>query len=110
MFEKYYTPEQMAQLKARAEELGADVIRGAEAEWPRLIATMRAKMDAGADPSDPEVQALARRWQELIEMFTGGDAGIRQSLSNLYRGEPAFGAQQGLDGGIGDFVRRALDR
>jgi hypothetical protein len=46
---------------------------------------------------------------ELIELFTGGDAGIRQSLTNLYRGEPQFAAKQGLDGGLSDYVRRAVE-
>ncbi|MCR9245277.1 MAG: TipAS antibiotic-recognition domain-containing protein [bacterium] len=106
MFEKYYSKEQLAQLQARAEALGEDTIRAAEAEWPRLIAAMRDKMAAGAPPDDPEVMALARRWDELIEQFTGGDDGIRESLANLYRGEPQVAEERGLDGGLGDYVRR----
>jgi hypothetical protein len=48
-------------------------------EWPELIARMKAAMQRDADPQGEEVQALAKRWRELIEMFTGGDAGITQS-------------------------------
>ena len=80
----HYTPEQLDQLAARREALGEDVIRDVEAEWPRLMAAMGDAMDAGTDPADPAVAPLAHRWKELVEMFTGGDPGIRQSLQTTY--------------------------
>ncbi len=33
----------------------------------------------------PEVLALARRWKALVDAFTGGDLGIRQSLGRLWK-------------------------
>jgi MerR family transcriptional regulator, thiopeptide resistance regulator len=94
MFEKYYTPEQLEYLKQRAETVGAERMSEVGAEWPRLIAEVRAEMEKGTDPSEPRVQELARRWNGLVEEFTGGDAGIRQSLANLYREESQV---QGMD-------------
>jgi MerR family transcriptional regulator, thiopeptide resistance regulator len=85
MTESYYTPEQLAQLKQRAGQLGPDAIRAAEQEWPQLIAKAQALMDAGAPPADPQVQAVARRWKELVDAFTGGDPGIAESLGNLWK-------------------------
>jgi MerR family transcriptional regulator, thiopeptide resistance regulator len=41
----------------------------------------------GTDPGDEEVQALARRAGELVEMFTGGDPGIRDGLQRMYEQE-----------------------
>ena len=62
MVEKYYTPEQLEYLKERAREVGAERIKEVEtAEWPTLIAEVRAAMDRGTDPLSPEVQSLARR-------------------------------------------------
>jgi DNA-binding transcriptional MerR regulator len=107
MFEKYYTKEQLDSLKKRAEELGEDKIRAVEAEWPKLIASVRAEMEKGTDPKDPRVQALARRWNELILQFTGGDPGITQSLKSFYQGEPQFAAQQSLDGNMFEYLRKA---
>jgi hypothetical protein len=50
---------------------------------------MKAHRDAGTDPSDPEVRALAERWRDLTERtiagFTGGDAGITESLGACTR-------------------------
>jgi MerR family transcriptional regulator, thiopeptide resistance regulator len=108
MFEKYYTAEQLEQLKQRGAELGPEKIRAVQEEWPRLMAAMRAEMERGSDVSAPEVQVLAQRWSELIRMFTGGDAGIQRSLSNLHRGEPQMQAQTGLDPQLMAYVGRAL--
>lgn len=107
MYEKYFTKEQLDELAQRREMLGEEKMREVQEEWPRLIAAVRAEMDNGTDPKDPKVQALAKRWQELIEMFTGGNPAIAQSVANLYRGESQFQEQQGLDSSLSDYVRRA---
>src|SRR5438552_3958959 len=79
MTEKYYSPEQQEWLKAHAEEVGSGRIQSAETEWADLMAQVRAAIDAGTDPSDPSVRALAQKWFSLIEEFTGGNEGISQS-------------------------------
>lgn len=89
--EKYYTPEQLEYLKKRRETLGDDYIHQVEAEWPQLIAKVRDAMDAGTPPSDPAVQAMARRWMELVKDFTGGDPGIEDSLRRGYQDDPTWG-------------------
>jgi hypothetical protein len=40
-------------------------------------------------------------------MFTGGDAGILQSLKNLYQGEPQVARQNGLEAGMSEYIQRA---
>ena len=95
MIEKYYTPEQLAQLEERRKQLGDEAIHRAEEEWFELIAAFEAEHARGTDPADPRVQQLAARSQELIEQFTGGDPGIRQSLQNMYEGEDPEKASRG---------------
>lgn len=107
MHETYYTEEQLDTLAARREELGDDAIRSVEAEWPRLIAAVRAEMDQGTDPASDEVRRLAERWDELVGMFTGGDPGISQSLGEMYQGEPQMMAKSGLDPAIFEYLGRA---
>jgi DNA-binding transcriptional MerR regulator len=96
MFEKYYTPEQMADLEQRGEQLGAEHIKEVESEWPRLMAEVQAAMDQGTDPADERVQQLARRWQELVQEFTGGDPGVTQSLGRVWQEETTV---HGMDTG-----------
>ena len=108
MFEKYYTKEQLETLQQRAETIGEARIKEVEQEWPKLIADVRAEMQRGTDPKDPRMQALAKRWMELVHEFTGGDAGITQSLRNLYANEPGVAAERGLDSEISAYVKKAL--
>ncbi|MFL6194352.1 MAG: MerR family transcriptional regulator [Thermoanaerobaculia bacterium] len=109
MVAKHYTPEQMEQLKQRAEMLGPDRIREAEAEWPQLMAKVQAEMDRGTDPADERVQQLARRWMELVREFTGGDAGITQSVGKVWQEETTV---HGIDTGnmrsLMGYVQKAL--
>jgi DNA-binding transcriptional MerR regulator len=85
MIESYYTPEQMEYLKKRKEQVGAYRIQQVQQEWPELIAEVRAEIQKGTAPTAPNVLALAKRWQGLIEEFTGGDTGIGRSVGRLWK-------------------------
>jgi hypothetical protein len=61
-----------------------------------LIAAVEREYEAGTDPADACVQELATRWQDLVEQFTGGDAGIRESLDRMYREEGVQKASRGM--------------
>lgn len=110
MFEKYYTPEQLAQLEQRAQTVGQERIREVEAEWPRLMEEVRVEMEKGTAPSDPRVQELARRWRDLVAEFTGGDAGIERSLGKMYQSEEqVHGMQTGPMREMGAYIQRAME-
>lgn len=95
--EKYYTPEQLAQLEQRRNELGEKGMAKGQQDWADLIAEVEAERVKGTDPADPKVQDLVRRWNELIEAFTGGDPGIRESLQKMYETE---GPEQASHGAV----------
>lgn len=84
---KYYTSEQLEELKQRKRDLGERRIREVEAEWPRLMREVRAEMEDGTDPTDERVQRLANRWMALVREFTGGNPEIASSLNNVWNGE-----------------------
>jgi DNA-binding transcriptional MerR regulator len=107
MIEKYYTPEQLEQLKQRAGTVSAERIREVEAEWPRLMAQVKAEMDKGTDPASEGVQQLARRWEGLVNEFTGGDPGIFQSLKAMWETEPTI---HGMDTQPVREMRAYIDR
>jgi MerR family transcriptional regulator, thiopeptide resistance regulator len=108
VFEKYLTEEQMASLAERGERLGAAHIAAVEAEWPRLIAAVRAAMERGVDPGAEELRPLVARWQELVREFTGGDPQIAGAVRKMYADEPAVRQRSGLDEGIMEYVARAI--
>jgi MerR family transcriptional regulator, thiopeptide resistance regulator len=98
MFEKYYTPEQLQQLEQRRNELGEDQIKAVEQEWREIYAKLADLRGRGVDPAAPEAQAVGDRAGELIQMFTGGDPGITESLRRMYEQEDP----QKLTRGMGD--------
>ena len=108
MVEKYYTPEQLAQLEARRQAFGDDAIKAVEAEWTALFAAVKTHMENGTPPDAPEVQALAQRSQELIRMFTGGDPGIEASLARMYTENPVDKIHPGFDPAIFAYLQRAV--
>jgi MerR family transcriptional regulator, thiopeptide resistance regulator len=96
VIERYYTHEQLAELARRREALGPDGMKKAERDWADLYEEVEREYRAGTDPADPRVQALVARSDALIEAFTGGDQGIRDSLERMYREEGAEGASRGM--------------
>ncbi len=97
MIEKYYTEAQQRRLAERARQVGPEAVAAAQLQWHALIEKVRVAMDAGIAPEAPEVRPLAEAWSQLIEAFTGGDAGIRASLGQLYAEEgPAPAQKQGF--------------
>jgi MerR family transcriptional regulator, thiopeptide resistance regulator len=107
--DKYYSPEQLEYLEARRREVGEERIRESQAEWAELMENVRAEMEAGTDPSNERVQALAARWMALVEEFTGGDPGIERSLGNMWRQEENI---HGIDTGevreMGRYISAAM--
>lgn len=108
---KYYAPKQLEYLEQRRNEVGEVRIRGGEAEWAGLMEQVRAEMEAGTDPSNERVQALARRWMGLVREFTGGDPEIERSLSTMWQqeeGENIRGIDTGEVRGMGEYINGAL--
>jgi DNA-binding transcriptional MerR regulator len=77
---QYFTPEQQAVLSARKSEVRS---RGEEG-WAKLIPEIEAAAKDGLDPASEEARSLIERYQQLINLFTGGDPGIQANLERLY--------------------------
>jgi DNA-binding transcriptional MerR regulator len=110
MIENYYTPEQLETLKQRREQVGPERMQQAPNDWSDLFAAFRAEMERGTDPADPRVQALEQRRKALVNEFTGGDAGIEQSLKRLWTEQgDKLAAQYGYkhDPQLADYMEQA---
>jgi DNA-binding transcriptional MerR regulator len=97
MMDKYFTPEQLIAMHARGEALGAHTLREVEQSWAAVIPAVRAHMANNTSPTDPDLQALARRWTELVNMFTGGDRDVAKSVRTMYDQEHAQISAQNPD-------------
>jgi DNA-binding transcriptional MerR regulator len=112
MYETHYTPEQIEQFRKRDEILGEHRhrVRAVDAEWPRLVAALRAELESGTDPAAESVQLLVRRWQELVEGAVGPGSGFSVSISAVHA-EPAMlepFSKGALDHALLEYMSRAL--
>lgn len=80
--DKYYSEDAKQKIAERAATVPREAIERAQREWPALIKEVEASLDE--DPGSAKVQALAERWAELVQGFTGGDPEIRKGLNKMY--------------------------
>jgi DNA-binding transcriptional MerR regulator len=113
MIENYYTPDQLETLRKRREEAGAageEIAKQGQADWATLMDDYHAAMEQGIDPADPRAQALEKRRQALVSVFTGGDAGIEQSLTRLWKEQgDKLCAQFGYDPKVLEYLDKVVE-
>ncbi len=108
MIDKYFTPDQLAQIRQQADQLGPAKIKKGEEEWPTLIAQVRSAMAQGLPPESDEVQALARRWQALVALFTGGHRDIAAALERMYAENPDRATAFGIEDPVRQYIGQAM--
>lgn len=109
MMERYYTPEQLEKLDRRRRELGQEAEQRYQRDWDELIAAGKTHYEKGTDPADPAMQDVARRWRELIELFTGGDDALLGSLKTMFAEEGPERASRGqIDSALMQYVGEAI--
>lgn len=108
MFEKYYTKEQLEQLAERKKSLGNETINHVQQEWQDLFDKFRQLYEKKESVSSTAVQELAKRALELIEVYTGGDHAIKQSLQKMYEQEGGANILN-MDKEVFAYYRSAVD-
>ena len=102
------TEAERKELLQRAETLGAAGMEEAQQAWPKLIAEVRAAMEAGTPPTDPKVVELGRRWHGLVQAFTGGKPAVNRKLSEAYMQQPKAMEANGMSPEMFRYVGAAM--
>lgn len=76
-------------------------------EWMALIAAVHQKMEDGATPADPSVQALAKEWMTLFRARIGGDPATLAKIRLAHEKEPALLTGTWIDDAMLDYIRKA---
>ncbi|MBN3789082.1 SAM-dependent methyltransferase [Burkholderia sp. Ac-20353] len=101
LFAKYLSPVEFEEVRRR-------MIAHAD-DWPALFTEVRTQMDAGADVTDPGVQALARRWQDLFrDSYCGDDRALESKIHLAFQNEPDLSVGIGLDLPLILFIQKAI--
>lgn len=79
---KYYSKEALAKLEERKALWSPEMQERVSKDWAALFKDIEASLDE--DPASSKAQALAARWKDLIQRFTGGDPEIQKGLNAKY--------------------------
>jgi hypothetical protein len=101
----------MEQFRQRAAAPGGkEMTDKGTADWAELMAAYTAEMRAGTDPADPKVQALEKRRETLVNVFTGGDPAIEQNLKRLWTEQgDKMAAQFGYDPKLMEYLGKVAE-
>jgi len=108
MHDKYFTKEQLTELKQKREAFGESKMEEYQQKWPLLMDQVRSAMNADTDPFSPEIQKLAKEWNTLVQAFTGGNAKIEVQLASMYRNESSMREKFGLDPQMWEYVAKMM--
>jgi MerR family transcriptional regulator, thiopeptide resistance regulator len=89
--EQYFTRDQLAVLDQRRAQAGEGRLQEIRDAWAEIIPAVQTAMNAGADPTSPEILAIALRWKALEDEMTGGDPGISSAIRIMYERRPVPG-------------------
>ena len=106
----YYTPEQLQQLNEREAALGQAHVASVQEAWADLFADFERRRQAGVPPRAPELAPLVARADALIGAFTGGDDGLRQSLTEAVTENAGASFEAwGIEPALGSYYVAAMD-
>jgi len=83
---KYYSDSAWAALSRRRDESVEpirDIAMEGTRKWQALFKDVTESLEV--DPAGPEAEALVKRWNALIEEFTGGNAEIRAGVGRAWQ-------------------------
>ena len=80
---------QIDALRDRASTLGQAAHYLLEVEWPELYRRAEQLRADGTAPTDPRVQKLVKRMDELSVLFSGGDSELSSAVRAAWKAEPA---------------------
>lgn len=109
--EKYQTEESRAKIEARKQLWSPELQERVSREWNELIADVKAAL--GTDPAGEHGQALAARWQKLVQGFTGGDPDITASVGRMWQDRSNWPKHMDtkapvIDAGVWAFIGKAM--
>jgi len=104
----YYSEEARQDLAKRGTP---ELIERGQQDWAALIKEVEAAVSAGMDPSSEQAQELARRWQSLIDAFTGGNPAVAAGLKKLYADQANWPStfKKPYRDEVGSFISKAAE-
>lgn len=99
MYEKYYSQEQIEELRNRDAQLSEAEKQKVHEDWMNLFEGFKKAYAEKLEVTDPKVIRLGELANEYTKAFTGGDPNMEQSHQKMYQTEGGSNvlAQHGVD-------------
>lgn len=106
---RYFTQEQLEHLEDLRKRVSPEAKAESDRAWAQLARDTEQAIAEGAAPASKTGLQLAERRQRLIDQFTGGDPGLKQSLKKLYHDRANWPAtfQRPFSEAVDAFLQRA---
>ena len=103
LFAKYLSPAETDALRRR--QLVGRILD----DWHKLLALVRAQMEAGVPVDAEPVQALALRWEQLFrDSYCGDDVVLEGKVRHAFTQEPDLMLGVGMDEALMVYVQKAM--
>lgn len=106
---QYFSENAKAKIKERQALWSPELQAQVDKKWKQLFADIEGSLNQ--DPAGETAQALAARWQGLINEFTGGDPEIQRGLNQMYsdRGNWPKDWKAPASSEVHDFITKAMN-
>jgi DNA-binding transcriptional MerR regulator len=101
MYEKYFSKEELANLRMVHDE-------DCRAEWAALVAEVGKIMAEKTLPASLEAKQLGLRWITMLDRDTGGDASLIARLDSMHINEPAIQDSTGISAAMRDYIAEIM--
>lgn len=107
--EKYFSKQQLDTMESSYENADKQFLKHTEQEFEALIMEIRLEKDKGTSPADEKVQHLAKKWNDIVNVFSEGDMAFRKQAERFHAENPGNELQHGIDGELYQFINKALN-
>ncbi|WP_081728119.1 MerR family transcriptional regulator [Halalkalibacter hemicellulosilyticus] len=107
--EKYFTKEQLDRMKNYYDQSEEDTLKEAELEFRMLLEKIHLQKENGTPPNSSKVQALAKKWSDIVYSFTGHDQNLKKQMEKFHAENPNNGLQFGMDAELYQYIQEALE-
>ena len=107
---KYYSAEAQAEIANRAQSFTPEMQAKVQQDWKDLINDVEAARSRNEDPAGVTAHALAERWVNLLQGFTGGNREVQKGLNKLYADQSNWPStfQKPFSDEVAAFIKKAM--
>lgn len=106
---KYFTKEQLDMMKNYYDQYDENTLKEAEQEFRMILEKIQLEKENGTPPNSSKVQALAKKWGDIVYSFIGHDQDFRKQTEKFHAENPDNGLQFGMDTELYKYIQEALE-